>query len=78
MKIRDDEIGIYVALDSDGKVVQYFTDAEKAWDTETHIDDSIVSVGYVLASPHDYDELFNTDEDGEHVELLPGLTITEV
>ena len=75
MRIKDLEIGIYVALDSDGKVVQYFTDAEKAWNTDTHICESIVSVGYVYAVPTQYDELFNTDET---VTVLPGLTITEV
>jgi hypothetical protein len=60
MRIKDSEIGIYVALDADGKVVQYFEDAEDAWDLDLHVE-AVVSVGYVTATPTDYDELFNTD-----------------
>ena len=60
MRIKDETIGAYVGLNDTGEVVQYFEDAEAAWNTETHAD-SIVSVGYVTATPSDYDELFNTE-----------------
>ena len=62
MRIKDSTIGTYVGLNDTGEVVQYFEDAEAAWNTETHVQ-SIVSAGYVTATPSDYDELFNTEFD---------------
>lgn len=75
MRITDSTIDTYVGFNDTGGVVQCFADAAEAWDTESH-DEEIVSVGVVTATPIDYDELFNTES--EEVELLPGLTITEV
>lgn len=68
MRIKDETIGAYVGLNETGEVVEYFADAEKAWDTETHISDDIVSVGYVNATPTDYDELFNTEPES-HIDF---------
>ncbi len=61
IRIKAHTIGVYVGLNSIGETVQFFDDAEAAWNTEQH-DANIVSVGFVTATPIDYDELFNTDE----------------
>jgi hypothetical protein len=62
MRIKDETIGTYVGLNDTGEVVQYFDDAEAAWNDETHVD-SIVSVGYVTATPTEYDELFEIESE---------------
>ena len=62
IRIKAHTIGVYVGLNSIGEAVQFFDDAEAAWKTEEHLPD-IVSVGFVTATPIDYDELFNEDEE---------------
>ena len=78
MRIKDETIGAYVGLNDMGEVVQYFTNFKEAWNTETHVD-SIVSVGYVIAMPTDYDELFNIELDctacGRRDALIPAGTV---